>query len=103
MAREQIGDDGDVVTLVPENDGFHYGDAIRVCELINEHLDKGHRRFVLKADGLKDMSLQAIALLLEQVGEIYRKDGEFSVEGLSGKPRAIVEIYNLVGLVKEAG
>ena len=94
---------GEVVTLMPEGDRFNYGEAIKLCDAIAEHLQMGCKHFLIRSHKLKDISLPAVALLVEQIREVTRFNGELVFEGLSGRALAVFEIYHLDNLVKKAG
>lgn len=88
----------DVVRLAPTGERFHYGESIEVCERIAEHLAAGHKHFLLDGSDLVDVTLPAIALLVEQIREVNAADGSFAVAHLTGRPLAVFEIYHLENL-----
>ena len=97
--RLKTSTDG-IVRLTPAGERFHYGEAIEVCEDIARHLAEGRRDFLLDAAALTDVTLPAIALLVEQIREVNTAEGSFSVTGLTGRPLAVFEIYHLENLVQ---
>lgn len=105
MVAGRLSDAGDAsaegqIRLVPEGQRLHYGEAIALCEAIEAHVSAGRRRFALDGSGLIDVTLPAIALLVEQIRAVHAAGGRFTVMGLTGRPLSVFEIYHLDMLIE---